>query len=72
MKHSPNRNCYKKTSHVVRNGFMKFVDYMIELKQNDPALLDSLLSDYEVSSSMHPAGHISDKNLADCITLEVH
>ncbi len=62
----------EKTSRVVRNGFIKFVDYVIELKQNDPVLLDNLLSDYEISSSMHPAKHISNKNLVDCISLEVH
>ena len=47
-------------------------DYMVELKQNDPALLDNLLSDYEISSSIHPAEHISDKHLVSCISLEAH
>ncbi len=62
----------KKTSRVVRNGIIKFMDYMIELKQNNPALLDNLLSDYEISSSIHPAEHISDKHLVSCISLEAH
>ncbi len=62
----------EKTSRVVRNGIVKFMDYIVELKQNDPALLDSLLSDYEISSSIHPTEKISNKNLIDCITLEAH
>ncbi len=62
----------EKTRCVVRNGVVKFIDYIVELKQNDPALLDNLLSDYEISSSIHPDEHISDKNLIDCISLEAH
>ncbi len=62
----------KKTSSVVRNGVIKFMDYMVELKQNDPTLLDNLLSDYEISSSIHPAEHIGDKHLVSCISLEAH
>ncbi len=62
----------EKTSRVVRNGVIKFIDYMAELKQHDPALLNNLLTDYEISSSIHPAEHISDKNLIDCISLEAY
>lgn len=62
----------EKTSRVVRNGVVKFIEYMAELKQHDPALLDNLLSDYEVSSSIHPVEHISNRNLIDCISLEAH
>jgi hypothetical protein len=62
----------EKTSRVVRNGVDKLMDYMVELKQNGPVLLDNLLSDYEISCSIHPAEHISNKNLIDCISLEAH
>ena len=62
----------KKTSSVVRNCVIKFMDYMVELKQNDPTLLDNLLSDYEISSSILHAEHIGDKHLVSCISLEAH
>jgi len=54
----------------VGNGVVKRMDYRVVLKQNNPALPDNRLSDYEISGSIHPAQHISDKNRMNPITLE--
>ncbi len=52
----------EKTSRVIRNGIEKFLDYVIELKQNDPTILNNLLSDYEISISIYPDEQISKEN----------
>jgi hypothetical protein len=61
----------EKASRVVREGIERFLDYIIELKQNNPTILDSLLSDYEISMSMYPVKQISSEDLNDCVRLKV-
>jgi hypothetical protein len=61
----------EKASRVVREGIERFLDYIIELKQNSPTILDSLLSDYEISMSLYPVKQISSENLNDCVRLRV-
>jgi len=58
-------------SRVVREGVERFLDYIIELKQGNPTILDNLLSDYEISMSLYPAKQISSENLNDCVRLRV-
>jgi hypothetical protein len=52
----------EKTSRIIRNGIEKFLDYVIELKQNNSTMLNSLLSDYEISISIYPDEQISKEN----------
>jgi hypothetical protein len=61
----------EKASHVVREGIERFLDYIIELKQNSPTILDSLLSDYEISMSIYPIKQISRENRNDYVRLRV-
>jgi hypothetical protein len=60
----------EKASRVVREGIERFLDYIIELKQNSPTILDSLLSDYEISMSIYPDEQISKENRNDYIRLK--
>ena len=59
----------EKASRVVREGVERFLDYIIELKQGNSTILDSLLSDYEISMSLYPVKQISSENLNDCVRL---
>ncbi len=59
----------EKTSRVIRNGLEKFLDYVIELKQNNSTILNSLLSDYEISISNYPDEQISKENRNDYVRL---
>ncbi len=62
----------KKTSHVVCDGVRKFLDYVIELKESNPAMLESLLSDYEISSSINLVEKINDNDQNDCVRLRTN
>ena len=64
-----NSELIEKTSRIVRNGIEHFLDYVIELKQKDSTVLNSLLSDYEISISNYPDEQISKENYNDYITL---
>ncbi len=57
-----NSELIEKTSRIVRNGIEHFLDYVIELKQKDTTVLNSLLSDYEISISNYPDEQISKEN----------
>ena len=59
----------EKTSRIVRNGIEHFLDYVIELKQSDSTMLNSLLSDYEISISNYPDEQISKENYNSYIRL---
>ncbi len=59
----------EKASRVIREGVERFLDYIIELKQNSPTILDSLLSDYEISMSIYPVKQISPENRNDYVRL---
>ncbi len=59
----------EKTSRVIRNGIKHFLDYVIELKQSDSTMLNSLLSDYEIAISNYPDEQISKENRNDYIRL---
>ena len=59
----------EKTSRIIRNGIEHFLDYVIELKQSNLTMLNSLLSDYEISISNYPDEQISNENRNDCIRL---
>ncbi len=61
----------EKTSRVVCDGIARFLDYVIELKENNSAMLDSLLSDYEISSLRFPVEQLSGQDLNDCVGLRV-
>jgi hypothetical protein len=60
----------EKASRVVREGIERFLEYIIELKQNSPTILGSLLSDYETSMSIYPDEQISKENRNDYIRLK--
>ena len=62
----------EKTSRIVRNGIEHFLDYVIELKQSDPTMLNSLLSDYEISISNYPDEQISKENYNNYIRLRAN
>ncbi len=64
-----NPELIEKTSRIVRNGIEHFLDYVIELKQCDPTMLNSLLSDYEISISNYPDEQISKENYNNSIRL---
>ena len=64
-----NPGLIEKTSRIVRNGIEHFSDYVIELKQKDSTMLNSLLSDYEISISNYPDEQISKENYKDYIRL---
>ena len=64
-----NPGLIEKTSRIVRNGIEHFLDYVIELKQKDSTMLNSLLSDYEISISNYPDEQISKENYNDYIRL---
>ena len=59
----------EKTSRIIRNGIEHFLDYVIELKQCDSTMLNSLLSDYEISISNYPDEQISKENHNNYIRL---
>ncbi len=59
----------EKISKVVRGGLEVFLDYMIELKQNNLTVLESLLSDYEISISIFPVEQICSESSYDYIRL---
>lgn len=40
----------KKVKKIFSDGVIKFLDYMIELREHNPTLFYDLLTDYEVSS----------------------
>lgn len=56
----------KKVKKVLSDGIIKFLDYMIELREHDPTLFYDLLTDYEVSSQKQVimSGKKSENNLA--------
>ncbi len=59
----------EKTSRIIRSGIEHFLDYVIELKQSGSTMLNSLLSDYEISISNYPDEQISKENRNDHIRL---
>ncbi len=59
----------RKTSCVVCGGIATSLDYVIELKEKHTAMLDRLLSDYEISSSMYPIEQLGDQDLKGCVSL---
>ena len=61
----------EKTSRVVCDGITTFLDYMVELKESNPVMLDSLLSDYEISSLRVPVECVGGKDLNDSVCLSV-
>ncbi len=42
-----------KVEKILRDGVVKFLDYAIELRRKEPEVLEELLDDYLVSSTMH-------------------
>ena len=40
----------KKVKKILGDGILKFLDYMIELKEKNPDIFYDLLNDYELSS----------------------
>ncbi len=67
-----NPGLIEKTSRIVRNGIEHFLDYVIELKQKDSTMLNSLLSDYEISITNYPDEQISKENYNDYIRLRAN
>ena len=61
----------EKTTRVVCDGIAKFLDYVIELKESNPAMLDSLLSDYESSSAICSVEELGGQDLNDCVSLRI-
>ena len=53
---SPRRGLHplsiSKAETILRDGVVKFLDYAIELRQKEPEVLEELLDDYLISSSM--------------------
>ena len=43
----------KKLKKIFSDGIIKFLDYMIELKEKNPTIFYDLLTDYELSSQKH-------------------
>jgi hypothetical protein len=41
-----------KIEKILRDGIVKFLDYAIELREKEPEVLEELLEDYLLSSSM--------------------
>jgi hypothetical protein len=40
----------KKVKKIMSDGILKFLDYVIELKEKDPDMFYDLLTDYELSN----------------------
>ena len=47
------RSLMKKVKKIMGDGILKFLDYMIELKEKNPDMFYDLLTDYELSSLGH-------------------
>ncbi len=47
------RSLMKKVKKIMGDGILKFLDYIIELKEKNPDMFYDLLTDYELSSLCH-------------------